>query len=90
MPLEVVDRKDRAVNPLELYRLQAPSTRPARIQVQHGVASAAAFRDRIGTGRKLAIQILEFFDRAGFTRRVKDSHVLRQPALFGPPEAGRG
>ena len=37
---------------------------------------------RIGTGRKLAIQILEFFDRAGFTRRVKDTHVLRQPALF--------
>jgi selenocysteine-specific elongation factor len=60
------------------------------VQVQHGVASAATFRDRIGTGRKLAIQILEFFDRIGFTRRVKDSHVLRQPALFGPQEAGRG
>jgi selenocysteine-specific elongation factor len=44
--------------------------------------NAADFRDRIGTGRKLAIQILEFFDRAGFTRRVKDTHVLRQPALF--------
>jgi selenocysteine-specific elongation factor len=60
------------------------------VEVQRGVASAAAFRDRIGTGRKLAIQILEFFDRTGFTRRVKDSHVLRQPALFGPQEADRG
>jgi len=54
------------------------------IETEYGAASAADFRDRIGTGRKLAIQILEFFDRAGYTRRVKDSHVLRQPALFGP------
>jgi selenocysteine-specific elongation factor len=47
-----------------------------------GAAAAAAFRDRIGTGRKLAIQILEFFDRVGFTRRAGDAHVLRQPGLF--------
>jgi selenocysteine-specific elongation factor len=58
-------------------------------EAQRGVASAAVFRDRIGTGRKLAIQILEFFDRTGFTRRVKDSHVLRQPALFSPEQTGR-
>lgn len=43
---------------------------------EKGAARAADFRDRIGTGRKLAIQILEFFDRLGFTRRVKDDHVL--------------
>jgi selenocysteine-specific elongation factor len=48
-----------------------------------GAVTAARFRDRIGTGRKLAIQILEFFDRVGFTRRVGDTHLLRQPALFG-------
>jgi selenocysteine-specific elongation factor len=53
---------------------------------QHGAVSAAEFRDRIGTGRKLAIYILEFFDRVGFTRRVRDSHVLRQPALFNQDE----
>jgi selenocysteine-specific elongation factor len=52
------------------------------LTTERGAASAASFRDRIGTGRKLAIQILEFFDRVGFTRRVGDSHVLRQPALF--------
>jgi selenocysteine-specific elongation factor len=57
---------------------------------QRGVVSAAEFRDRIGTGRKLAIHILEFFDRVGFTRRVRDSHVLRQPALFGPDEPRAG
>ncbi|MEO8330815.1 MAG: SelB C-terminal domain-containing protein [Gallionella sp.] len=31
--------------------------------------TAAVFRDRIGTGRKLAIQILEFFDAGAITRR---------------------
>ena len=45
---------------------------------QHGAARAAEFRDRIGTGRKVAIQILEFFDRVGFTRRVRDDHLLRR------------
>jgi selenocysteine-specific elongation factor len=44
----------------------------------HGAARAAEFRDRIGTGRKVAIQILEFFDRVGFTRRVRDDHLLRR------------
>lgn len=44
--------------------------------------SAAEFRDIIGTGRKLAIQILEFFDRVGFTRRVKDRHLIRNRSLF--------
>lgn len=45
---------------------------------------AAAFRDATGLGRKRAIQLLEFFDRVGFTRRVKDAHLLRPGApLFG-------
>ena len=42
-----------------------------------GSVGAAAFRDAIGTGRKRAIQILEFFDRVGYTRRVHDAHRLR-------------
>jgi selenocysteine-specific elongation factor len=42
---------------------------------------AADFRDRIGGGRKVAIQILEFFDRIGYTRRVRDDHVLRREAV---------
>ncbi len=42
---------------------------------------AAQFRDRTGTGRKLAIHILEFFDRTGFTRRFKDLHRLRNDTL---------
>lgn len=40
--------------------------------------SAAQFRDSTGLGRKRSIQILEFFDRSGYTRRVRDKHVLRK------------
>ena len=36
-----------------------------------------ALRDAIGGGRKVAIHILEFFDRVGYTRRVGDVHVRR-------------
>lgn len=39
---------------------------------------AAQFRDQTGLGRKRSIQILEFFDRAGYTRRLRDQHVLRK------------
>ena len=45
---------------------------------EHGAVGAARYRDAVGVGRKRAIQILEFFDRVGFTRRVRDSHVLRR------------
>jgi len=38
---------------------------------------ARAFRDATGLGRKRAIQILEFFDRVGYTRRLRDAHLLR-------------
>lgn len=42
----------------------------------------AALRDRFGVGRKLAVQILEFFDRSGFTRRQGNRHLLRDAELF--------
>ena len=44
----------------------------------HGAVGAARYRDTLGIGRKRAIQILEFFDRVGYTRRVRDAHVLRR------------
>lgn len=49
---------------------------------RHGAVRAADFRDCIGGGRKVAIQILEFFDRVGFTRRIRDEHVVRRPNPF--------
>lgn len=47
------------------------------IAAEHGKISAALFRNQIGTGRKLAIQILEFFDASAITRRAGDAHHLR-------------
>ena len=49
---------------------------------ENGVAKVAPFRDRIGTGRKLSVEILEFFDRSGYTRRIHEHHVIRQPAMW--------
>lgn len=47
------------------------------IAQRDGEVLAASFRDATGLGRKRAIQILEFFDRIGFLRRVGDTHLLR-------------
>ena len=53
----------------------------AELDAENGAARAADLRDIIyhdgGGGRKVAIQILEFFDRIGYTRRARDEHVLR-------------
>ena len=50
-----------------------------------GTLTAAAFRDRLANGRKVAILILEFFDRAGVTVRVGDERRVRadRSDLFG-------
>jgi len=40
--------------------------------------TASAFRDSIGSGRKVAIQILEFFDRAGVTARNGDLRTMQR------------
>ena len=39
-----------------------------------------AFRDRAGMGRNLAIEVLEFFDRAGLSRREGNVRRLVRPA----------
>ena len=53
-----------------------------RIAGEHGTIEAAVFRDAIGLGRKRTIQILEFFDRVGYTRRVRDARRLREGVSF--------
>jgi selenocysteine-specific elongation factor len=62
---------DRAVV-YELARLVAQIA-----QAHGGAVGAAAFRDATGLGRKRAIQILEFFDRVGYTRFQREQHLLR-------------
>ena len=56
-----------------------------------GIVTAAAFRDRLGNGRKVAIQVLEFFDRSGITIRSGDERHVRPDRvdLFGKPPAKR-
>ncbi|HEY2678184.1 MAG TPA: selenocysteine-specific translation elongation factor [Steroidobacteraceae bacterium] len=44
---------------------------------RRGEVQAAEYRDAIGVGRKRTIQILEFFDRVGYTRRIHEARVLR-------------
>ncbi|MDO5667336.1 MAG: selenocysteine-specific translation elongation factor [Alcaligenaceae bacterium] len=39
------------------------------------------FRDASGLGRKRAVQILEYFDRVGLTRRVKERRLVRNNSL---------
>ncbi len=55
----------------------------ADLAASAGCVDAAAFRDRIGIGRKRSIQILEFFDRVGYTRRQSLGRVLRTAARWG-------
>ena len=46
---------------------------------------ARAFRDASGIGRNVSIQVLEFFDKAGLTRREGDVRRINRPSaeIFG-------
>lgn len=50
-----------------------------------GLFLAGEYRDRSGIGRNLTIELLEYFDRAGFTRRTGPARRTLRPAavLFG-------
>ena len=60
---------DATIHRLAAMLLQLASDNPA-IQV-------SAFRDAVGLGRKRSIQILEYFDRLGLTRRFGDRRQIR-------------
>ena len=76
-----------------LRTLAAQGTTDGAAGSADGGAGAAvqahAFRDATGLGRKRAIQLLEFFNRIGYTRRVGDGHLLRPNAQWkAATEAG--
>jgi selenocysteine-specific elongation factor len=50
-------------------------------KIENGEFTAAQFRDRLDNGRKVAIQILEFFDRHGVTIRRGDLRRLNKHRL---------
>jgi len=47
--------------------------------------TASLFKDRSGIGRNLTIEVLEYLDQIGVTRRVGDSRIVvrRAAELFG-------
>ena len=59
----------------------------AALGATHGEFTAAQFRDQVDNGRKVAIQILEFFDRHGVTLRRGDLRRINKHRLdlFGRP-----
>ena len=56
----------------EVVREMADIVQDVAAQAPDGWFTAAAFRDRVQNGRKVAIEILEFFDRLGLTLRKGD------------------
>jgi selenocysteine-specific elongation factor len=54
----------------------------ARIIAASTDGETASFRDATGLGRKRAVQVLEYFDRSGYTRRIQNRHVLRPNATW--------
>lgn len=53
-----------------------------QLQTAHGTIKAAHWRDRIGLGRKRSIQLLEHFDRIGYTRRIGDERKIREDSAL--------
>jgi selenocysteine-specific elongation factor len=44
-----------------------------------GTMTVKDFRDRSGIGRNVAIDVLEFFDGKGFTRRQGNERIVVRP-----------
>ncbi|ANC05424.1 translation elongation factor [Pseudomonas putida] len=51
------------------------------------VVQVAAFRDMLGIGRKRSVQILEYFDRLGLTRRVAEQRHIRADSALARQQA---
>lgn len=52
------------------------------------IVQVAAFRDSLGIGRKRSVQILEYFDRIGLTRRVADQRHIRTDSALAQQQTG--
>ena len=76
--------KNRFLTPEALLEL-ANAAEALALEAGAAGFGAAAFRDRAGIGRNLAIEILEYFDRQGLTWRSGDTRKLRKSVeeVFG-------
>jgi len=76
------------VNQISKNRFQTPGALLTLAQTaERGLAdlegdrfTVANFRDWSGLGRNLSVEMLEYFDRVGFTRRVGNERVIRKAA----------
>ena len=66
--------------PPETLRKLADIAETVSTDVEDGMITAANFRDATDIGRNVAIEVLEFFDKVKFTRRVGDGHEVIRPA----------
>ena len=74
--------------PHTIVRLAAQTEVLARAQPR-GVVTVGPFRETTGLHRNLGIPMLEFFDRSGFTMRLRDGRRVRRDsaAVFGDAAA---
>jgi selenocysteine-specific elongation factor len=98
---DLLHRKSRGGEPIKVMpdrfllrstveRLAQTAEATARAK-PNGQFTAADYRDRCGASRKLSIEVLEYFDRIGFTQRIGDVRRIRRPleqALAAAPAAG--
>ena len=81
--LVVAIARHRYLTPAQIERAGEAARRAARRAPQgFGVA---AFRDAAGIGRNLAVDLLEYLDSAGVTRRRGDLRQLTAPDRARPP-----
>ena len=61
-------------------------------ELPEGRFTAAEYKNHAGIGRNFAIELLEFFDRSGFTERLGDRRRVRRPAaeVFGTEDGADG
>lgn len=71
--------KNRFLLPAAVQRL-ADIAEELAGESEDGLFLAAQYRDRSGIGRNLTIELLEYFDRAGFTRRTGAARRTLCPA----------
>ena len=97
---DLLHRKSRSGEPMkvtdERFFLRATVLRLAGLVeaaaagAEAGKFTAAEFRNHSGAGRNHSIEILEYFDRIGYTQRLGDVRRIRRPieqALAALPTA---
>ena len=50
------------------------------LEVENGELNLTSFRNVSGIGRNLSIEVLEFFDKVGFTKRFGERRFIIKPA----------